>query len=121
MSLRSWLTLESEWDTWPGPGKAQSVAVGEAASLQTCHLRLGLITCLTMPLPHRNGSGKSRDACVPAWLCPVWLWTSHGPLLGLRITQYHCPVVSGSSYLHLAKNYTCAHNMVPTDEANDSI
>lgn len=45
MSLRSWLTLESEWDTWPGPGKAQSVAVGEAASLQTCHLWLGLITC----------------------------------------------------------------------------
>ena len=46
---------------------------------------------------------------------------SHGPLLGLRNTEYHCLAVNGSSYLHLAKNYTCAHNMVPKNEANGSL
>lgn len=61
----------------------------------------------------------SRDT-VPAWPCSAWLWVSHGPLPGLRNTEYHCPTENGSSYLHLAKTYTCAHNTVPTDKAHGS-
>lgn len=67
-----------------------------------------------------NDSGKTAGMLVFQPACSVWLWMGHSPLLGLRNTECHCPAVNGSSYLHLAKYYTCAYNMVPTNEAKGS-
>lgn len=81
----------------------------------------GLVICLTALLPTGNGAGKAAGTLVFQPDRSVWLWMSRGPSLGLRNTEYHCLAVNGSSYLHLAKNYTCAHNMVPKNEANGSL
>lgn len=112
------MTLESEC-TRLGLGKGCSPAMGEAASLtdllppvtRSGHLH-------AVPLPHGNGSQRPGASFQPG---PVRLWASHSPSLGLRNTEDHCSALNGSSYLHLAKNYTCAHNMVPANEASGSI
>lgn len=66
------MTLESEWDTQLGPWEGERCGGGRGSlPAQTCfHLWLSLVTGLTMLLPHRDGSGKSRMLFQPGPALP---------------------------------------------------